>query len=440
MWKRFLRYCSHDIWNVSLAELRGWHRRKVAVARVVVASFQGFHRNRSALWGSSLTYYSLMSLVPLLAMMFAFARGFGYQERLRAELLDRFKEQKTAVLELFNFADQLLGQTHEGVIAGIGLLVLFWSVTSLLISLEESLNEIWECNQLRSWRRILSDYFALMLVTPFLFLVSNSAVVFAVNFADQTLRKLPLAGSALGALSLILQLLPYLLFIFFFSFLYFFMPNTRVKAASSLIGGSVAGVFYVIAQWGYIHFQIGANRYGAIYGSFAALPLFLIWLQVSWFIFLFGAQVAHAHQGLRDREFAPQLGNVNARLRKALLLWIAQIAALRFHKKNGATTLDYLVQAHQIPIVLARPLVQELVACGILSELKTGAYIPARPVGQIRIADILSALDSKGKDLADLPFLHSADLSHFDKTLRIFATRIAQSDENQVLVEIPPAG
>jgi membrane protein len=411
MWKKWLHYCTDDLWNFRLEELSGWKKCGCKWLRIAVLSVQGFFSDKSTLRASSLTFYTLMSIVPVIAMMFAIARGFGYQDYLRAELLVKFKEQQTALMEIITFAEKLLAQTHEGLIAGIGLILLFWSVASLLGSMEEAFNSIWNVHRMRSWRRLFTDYFALMMTTPFLFILSSSITLFVVNNMDEIVHKMPIGAVAISTLSFFIQIIPYALFWLLFSFLYVFMPNIKVKASSAMVGGVVAAILYVMVQWGYIYFQVGVNRYGAIYGSFAALPLFLIWLQVSWFILLFGAEVSYAHQTQVSHEFEPALKKASPGFRKMVTLWIAQLAVSRFQQRNKPITLEWIVHHCRIPASLAAPLLEELIACHILVELKSGALVPARAADQIRISDVLTALETRGA--SDFPFIRSKELERF---------------------------
>ncbi len=212
MGKKWLQFFKEDLWNFRLSDLRGKKQRGYRWLRIAVLSIRGFIQDKNTLRASALTFYTLMSIVPILAMMFAIAGGFGYQDHLRSELLAKFQDQKTALLEMFNFADKLLLQTHEGLIAGIGVIILFWTVTSLLMNLEEALNHIWNIPRHRSWRRVASDYLAFILIAPFFLILSSSMSVFIVSWLDQIVQKLPLGQGGISTLSFLVHLSPYALF------------------------------------------------------------------------------------------------------------------------------------------------------------------------------------------------------------------------------------
>jgi membrane protein len=197
-----------------------------------------------------------MAAVPVLAMSFAVARGFGFQEFLRARILHYFEQNREMLLQLVDFADKMIDQAKGGAIAGIGIAILFWSVTQLLSNLETSMNQIWKVKKLRTWRRIFTDYFALMLTAPCLFFISTSASVFFVKKAVEGIEALGIAPFAAGSLIFVARLVPYCLFWFFFTFIYLFMPNKKVRFASAFLGGLVGGTIYLIAQWAYIYFLV----------------------------------------------------------------------------------------------------------------------------------------------------------------------------------------
>jgi membrane protein len=432
MWKRWAQFWNEALWNFPLSEIRGWKKSFYKWLRVFAGAVRGFHNDRCAIRASSLTFYTLMSIVPMLALFFAIARGFGVSEYLRSELLARFQEQKTALAEVIQFAELLLEETRGGLIAGIGFLILFWSAMRLLANIEDVLNHIWEIPKMRSLRMILSEYVFILLIAPLFFVLSNSTVVFAAKYLDRWVHFFPVGHAVLSILLFLIHLLPYCLFWLFFSFLYFFLPNTRVRPASAFTGGIIAGTLYLLVQWGYIFFQVGASHYGAIYGSFAALPLFLIWLQLSWFLLLFGAEISYAHQTLENYEYEPAVGKISLSLKKTVSLWILYLCIQKFRKENLPMSFHWLVHAIRIPAALGKPILHELVEAGLLLETLEHTYLPTARSINSKVSDALQALEEKG--INDLPFLRSKELERFEKTLHVFKGLIEQSGENFCMI------
>lgn len=430
MWNRIAKFWTEGLWNFSLRDISGWRRRYYRGLRVVSLAVSGFISDRCTLRASSLTFYTLMSIVPMLTIFFAIARGFGVQETLRELLLEKFQEPKTAIVEMIAFAEKLLEQTRGGIIAGIGAVILFWSAIQLLSSIEDALNHIWDIHKKRSPRQLVSEYFSWLLITPLFFVLSNSAAVLIIRHAREWIGQVK-------PLLFLVQLIPYALFWLLFSFLYYFLPNTKVRYGSAFIGGLVAGTLYFIAQWGYIYFQVGVSRYGAIYGSFAALPLFLIWVQVSWFLLLFGAEVSYAHQTLDAHEFKTAAEKASPNVRLLVSLWILHLTLKRFRESGSSTSLAWLIRNCHIPIALAQPLLNSLCEANLLIEMREEkTYLPGRPVDQFRISDAIAALESKGTSLAELPFDRSKELEPFERALGVFQNLIEKSDENRLLAEM----
>lgn len=433
MQHKIRKFFQGDLWNFRLSEKKGWPRFGFKWLRVFYLSIRGFYQDHCTLHASSLTYYTLMSLVPILAMSFAVARGFGYQEHLRRELLSRFRDQQLVLNELFSFTEKTLEHVRGGLIAGVGFLILFWSVMQLLSSMEGALNQIWGVKKLRSWRRIGIDYLALMLIGPFLFVLSSSFTVFLVDQLEKAIRILPLEGWSMSLLLFFIHLIPYGLFWLLFTFIYFFMPNAKVKPSAAWFGGLVAGTLYVVLQWGYIHFQIGVSRYGAIYGSFAALPLFLIWLQVSWFVLLFGAEISYALQSLEKYEFEGPIAQASHSFKRLLSLWIVHLSVKRFLAHETWLNRSLLIQHYQIPALLANPILDDLIAARVLVETKEGV-IPARRADQLRISDVTEALEDLGT--SDFPFIETKALAPFERALDQFRAQIESSPSNRVMSHV----
>jgi membrane protein len=277
MLSEIINYVTTDIWRIRLQD----HPRKkiffITQLRVIILALRGFSEDKCSLRASALTFYSLLSVVPVVALGFGIAKGFGSDKSLEKQLLEKFPAQEEVLLQVMEFARSLLDQTKGGVVAGIGLAVLFWIVIRLLSNIEHSFNEIWGIKKSRSAVRKITDYISIMLICPVLIIVSSGLTVFIITQLTLITEKFAILGFINSLIFFMFKLLPYCVICGAFTFIYIFMPNTKVKFLNGLIAGVIAGITYQVAQWGYIHFQVGVAQYNAIYGSFAALPLFLIW-------------------------------------------------------------------------------------------------------------------------------------------------------------------
>lgn len=424
----------HKLWDFSLKEKGFWSRCGWKMLRVAALSFKGFYQNNCTLRASSLTFYTLLSVVPVFALAFAVAQGFGFQSYLRDLLLEKFSENREFLLDLFNFSDRLLEQTKGGVIAGAGAIVLFWSATSLLASMESAFNQIWKAARLRSWRRILTDYFALILIAPFLLLLSSSLSLYVSGQLKDVVREF-IQESALRQVSLyLIGWIPYALFWMLYAFLYFLLPNVRVRFTAALGGGIVAGILSLAVQAGYIFSQASVTHYSAIYGSFAALPLFMIWVQINWFILLFGVEISHAIQIQERTEYAFVSEAMSERRKLVVKLWVASISVKRMLEGKPVSP-EWLLEEHRIPYRIAANTLSQLQKEGMLAELKEQKmYLPMRDATSLRVNDIIGR--TQRQDDEEISFPEPAELQHIQEIIESFDDLINQSEKNLYLKDL----
>ena len=435
----FFSFIRVDIWRIRLADLPFGKSFLIKQLRMIILAFRGYDEDRCLLRASSLTFYTLLSIVPVAAMFFGVAKGFGFEKRLEKELYDKFAGQEEVLSQVLNFSNSLLEQTQGGLIAGIGLLVLFWSVLKVLGHIEMALNDIWGIKESRSWGRKFSDYLSIMLISPILVLMSGSATVFIKTQVEQITQKVALLGVFSPLISFLLKFTPYVLIWALFTILYIIMPNTRVNFKAGLLGGVVAGTLYQIAQLGYISFQIGAAKYNAIYGSFAALPLFLMWLQISWWIVLFGAELSFANQNVHTYEYEPDSLKVSPGFKKLLSLQIAHLLIKKFETGDRPLTDSQISAQLEMPIRLVHNILFDLVESGLVSEIKTKAdkkfaYQPARDINKLNIQCVLETLDQKGTD--DIPVAKTEDYQALSEALQDFSEAMESSPANKLLKDI----
>ncbi|MDY6973367.1 MAG: YihY/virulence factor BrkB family protein, partial [Thermodesulfobacteriota bacterium] len=299
---KLINFITTDIWRINLKDLPRKKSFLVRQIRTMLLAMRGFYEDKCLLSASSLTFYSLLSIVPVLAMAFGIAKGFGFETLLEKELIEKLPGQETILLKVVDFSKRLLENTQGGMIAGIGVIVLLWTVIKLLGHIESSFNEIWGVRRSRPFVRKMSDYLSVMLIGPIFVVVSSSATLFITTQINRIAENTALLSMLNPLIVLMLKMLPYCLIGILLTIIYILMPNTRVKVKSGLVAGIIAGAVFVSVQWGYINFQIVIAKYNAIYGSFAAIPLFLIWLQLSWLIVLFGAEISFAIQDVGTYE------------------------------------------------------------------------------------------------------------------------------------------
>lgn len=264
------------------------------IYRTLVLTIRFFTAKRVMTQASALTYSTLLAIVPILAVIFAIARGFGYNKYIEIWFRDALSSQPQVADILTDFVNSYLIHTQSGIFLGVGLLFMLYTVLMLVNNVEETFNEIWQVSNARPIMRSLTNYMAMFFVFPIIIVVSMGLSIFMATVAKHT-DGVVILGRAIRFL---LDFSPYLLLSLLFVGLYVYMPNTDVKLKSAIVPGILSGIAMQLLQLFYIHSQIWVTGYNAIYGSFAALPLFMLWLQISWTICLFGAQLTFTNQNL----------------------------------------------------------------------------------------------------------------------------------------------
>jgi membrane protein len=436
MLSKVINFLKTDIWRM---RLKSYPRSKsffLRQLRIIVLAVRGFDEDKCAFRASALTFYSLLSVVPVIAMMFGVAKGFGLEKRVEAEILTRMQGQDEVAKKIIDFANSLLENASGGFIAGIGVAFLFWTIIKVLSNIEHSFNDIWGVKTPRSIGRKFSDYLSMMLLCPFLLVMASSATVVISSQVHVIMQKFYIFRALGPFIMFLLRLLPFCTIWITFTFVFIFMPNTKVKLKYGFLAGIVAGTLFQFAQWIYIHFQIGAAKYGAIYGSFAALPLFLLWLQISWLVVLFGAELSFAHQNVETYEFEQDCLSASYSFKKKLSLLITHLLIKNFCNAEPPLDAEKISHILEIPIRLVRQILFELVESGILSEVrkdnnKDVAFQPAIDAGKLTVQFVVESLEHRG--ISNVPVGKTEELDKLSDCLSTFAGDIEKSPANILL-------
>ena len=404
---RIMDFWRHGIWTMRLNGLSPARAYSIRCLRVLILAVRGFIKDDCEKAASLLTYYSLLNIVPLFAMVFAVAKGFGLERLIRQQILDMAQKanwQAELTGQLLKFSSALLQQTRGGLIAGVGIILLFWTVISIMGKIEETFNAIWDVSKPRTLARKLSDYIAIIAFAPPLFAISNSVTILAAGKIGGIIRAYAPPGGFVTFAFVLLGLLPYLSVWALLVVLYRAMPNTRVPLRSCLVGAVAAGTVFQVVQWAYIKFQIGVSSYGAIYGSFAALPLFLVWLQTSWRIILFGAEIAHADEHYETFGFEPDYTGISSSSRKLLMLRVMHLLVRRFSEGSKPSDTADITRSLEVPLPLVKEALSDLTASGLAVQVigKSGdaaMFQPGKSVEMITISGVLDAYEQRGKTL-----------------------------------------
>lgn len=439
MIRKAISFITRDIWRIKGSKIPRKRFFLINNLRIALVSLRGFNEDKCSLRSSALTFYTLLSIVPIFAMAFGIAKGFGFEKLLEQHILENLPNQNDVVINIINFANSMLEQTRAGFVAGVGVVILFWAIIKVLTNIEKSFNDIWGIKQMRPIGRRLSDYLSIMLVCPIFLILTSGITVFVKTQAVLMTERIALLGSIGPFINFMLSFLPYIIMWSIFAFIYIFIPNTKVNLKSGIVAGIFAGTAYQVAQIIYVGFQVGVGKYNAIYGSFAALPLFLVWLQLSWRIVLFGAELSFAHQNVDTYEFEPDCLAVSESFKKLLTLRVVNMLIKNFAKGERPITASEIAHELEIPIRLLRDILSNLLEAQILSavsiaESKDLAYHPGCDINLMTIKYVLDKLEEKGSE--DIPVAQTKELNKISDALKSFGDLIKKSQSNLLLKDI----
>lgn len=393
-------FFKYDLWRIRKHDVRPWHFFCIEVLRRFILAGKFFFTKRVTTAASALTYSTLLSVVPMVAVLFGVARGFGFNKYIEEWFRDAFRSQPQAADIIVSFVNSYLVHTKSGVFLGLGLLFMLWTVLNLTSNIEATFNSIWKVKSQRSLLRTFTDYLAMFFTLPIVIICMSGITIFMTTIANRTDSFL-FVGSTVR---FFIDILPFAFMSLVFILLYLFMPNTKVKFSSVIIPGILAGCAMQLLQYVYINSQIFLSSYNAIYGSFAALPLFILWVQLSWTICLFGAELSYCTQNMEELAFETDAEDMGFRYRAMLSAMLLSIICKRFQKGQKAYTAMELKKQTGIPIRVTTDLLYGLVDMDLVVENAGGnnrdeepTYMPALTINKISVGMLLDRMESRGK-------------------------------------------
>ncbi|MFW5700542.1 MAG: YihY/virulence factor BrkB family protein [Cyclobacteriaceae bacterium] len=452
---RIINFLNKDIWLIEPRNYpyKGWYFN---LLRVLIVAVKGFTEDNCAVRAASLTYYSLLSIVPVLGLAFGIAKGFGFESDLKQVLSDNLQimeqqvlddpeeseqgvteEEETFLDRLQIMADGIIENTKGGLVAGTGLVFLFYIIIQLLHNVEDALNQIWNIKKHRPLIRKISDYVTITLLGPILIFLSSSITIFIRSQIQSLAKDAQLTDLVDPVLTVVLQFVPYTLIWILLTLTYLILPNTKVSFRSAVIAGILAGTLYQLIQWGYITFQVGVARYGAIYGTFAAVPLFMIWLQVSWLIFLYGAEISYAIQNTRGFKAKREHPELDSYHKKLVCLMLTYDIVKRFENGEIAGSAEDFSTRLHIPLYYTKSMLYLLQQQKIINELMEGneiRYQPARDINKFSLAFLIEQVESYGEK--EIPAMDSPLKKKLIHALDHFQGLIEKSEKNILIKDI----
>lgn len=409
---RFLRLDPNDQPNLVLRHL-------LRFAQDIFLTIALFWHKNCFLQATAMTLYTLLAIVPVVALAYGIAQGFGLEKILQRWLETQFTGQEEILSWLMEFARKILGRAKGSVIAGVGILFLFWSVYRILWQIEQALNAIWEIQTPRNFQQRLNDYLFMLVVCPLLVMLSSSLMIFIVS----NISSLIAGDSTLKIFLPLLRMLPGCVIWVLFYFMYVFMPNTRVEQRPALLGGLLFGSIYTLWQWIYLNSQIALSAYNAVYGSFAALPIFILWLNISWIIVLMGAQLVFVRQNNTSGSAIDLWPGEKTSHSQDIIctLHVAAFCANRFYHNQPAPTQTQIAHSLGLHPHKVLSLLNQLQAAKILTACSGSqtTWQPAVPLSQLTPALVVTRLEGEEHTLSLPPLLAPSCLKTTYMALRL---------------------
>ena len=434
-----IKRLNDTIWHTPLNEISKGKTFLIKQMRIMVLAARGFSNDKVQLRASALTFYSLLSIIPIVAIAFAIAKGFNLDKTLENLIVDKFQTQQQVLNFLLETSKSALEETRGGYIAGVGMIILFWSVMSLLDHIESSFNHIWQIRSSRPWYRKFTDYLTIMLIAPVFIILSSSITVFISTELTSFMSSAAILDFFKPLISFLFKFAPYFLTWITLTILFIIMPNAKVKFMPALISGIIAGTIVQFLQWLYIDLQFGIAKLSAIYGSFAAVPLFIVWIQSTWIVVLLGAELSFANQNISRYEFESEALNISNYQKRALVIMIMHLIIRNFSLGEKPLSAENIGMTLKIPVRLARDILQDLSNVNIVSEIhenesKERLYQPALDINRMTVSYVLSRLDKSGTE--QIMVIKNKDYTKIVAMLEKFDKLTAKSDSNILIKDI----
>jgi membrane protein len=365
-----------------------------------VLAIRGFIVDDLNVKASALTYSILFAMIPLIALIIAIAKGFGVDKLIEDSLQGTFIGQANLVPTVMGFVQRYLESTQGGLFIGIGLVILLVSVMNFFIQVENAFNRIWQVKKSRSIIRQFSTYFSAILIIPILIVLSSGLSIFINTALSQSF----LFDVLSPFLRFGVKFSPYFINWVVFTIMYLVIPNTRVRFFNAMLAGILAGSAFQLFQTLYIHGQVYLSRYNVVYGGFAAIPLLLLWLQISCLIILLGAEISYASQNIKNFDYEVDTKNISIRYKSFLTLFITHVIIKQFENQKPALSSEQIASNFKLPIRLVNQILIQLVEVSVLIEvyndnMKLKTYQPAIDINQLSVSFLFSKIENNGAEL-----------------------------------------
>ena len=398
--QHFREFVQYDLWRhphvkTQDPKKRLWYR----VLQTVILVARGFKNQALVVRANSLSFALLFAFIPMLAMIYAIARGFGFEEMVSEQLAGSFLAEANVAPVLLEWVERYLETARGGLFVGIGLVVLIWAVYAFFNMLENSFNSIWNVKKTRSFARRMTNYVMTLLLVPILVVVTSGISIF--------LNSTEILASVLSAIEplrkFMLRFIPFVATSAVFTWIFMAIPSTQVKFSSAIIPGVLMGFLYQVVQALSMFLVVLFTRMSIVYGAFSAIPLVLIWLHITCWLLLIGAELAFAIQNNELFAYERDLEAISRRYKDYVMLYLLSVIIRRFEQGEQPETAHEMATANQLPIRLVQQLLSRLeetnIVRRVLSEQEEDpAFVPAMDTHQITVEKVLGRVAAHGTE------------------------------------------
>jgi len=396
---KLINFITHDIWRITEHELSKTRKLLYRFVKIVVLSTRAFIQDRLSVKASALTYSILFAIIPMFALIVAIGRGFGVESMIEKSLQESFIAQANMIPTVMGFVQRYLETTQGGLFIGVGLVVLLVSVMNFFIQVELAFNGIWQVKKPRSIINQFTMYFSALFIVPVFIVLSSGFTIYFNAIIEKSLFYDILSPF----LRFSVKFAPYIINWIIFTIIYLVIPNTKVNLKDAAIAGVLAGSAFQLFQVLYINGQVLLSRYDVVYGSFAAIPLLLLWLQISCLIVLLGAEISYASQNIQNFEYEADSKNISIRYKNFLTLFIVWLIVKQYENQQPPLSSNQIAADNRIPIRLVNQILGNLTDAGVLIEVfnetdRNKSYQPAIDIQQLSISILFEKMESFGAE------------------------------------------
>ncbi len=400
MIQKIYHFIRHDLWERTGNDLSKGRKILYMFLKTIVLSIRGYAEDELNTRSKALTYSMVFSVVPILAMVLAVAKGFGFEQVIE-EQLHRITilEQTNAIPDIMGFVERYLATTQDGLFLGVGLVVLLWAVYSFFNNIELSFNRIWNVKKSRNYIRQFSIYITVLIMIPVLVVVTSGFNI----FVHSTVAQYSMFDAMPHFKSLCIKAIPFVVCWIIFSFMYYAIPNTKVGFVAAVIPGVLIGTLFQLLQVLSVYIVLFLSRTNIVYGAFAAIPLILTWLYWSCLLTLIGAEISYAIQNNEYFEYDAEMEKMSRRYKDFITLYLVFRIVKQFEVGGKPLDSSALAKEGNLPIRLVNELTSELVELGLLQEVFVGekepkAFVPAFDINRLTVECVMEKIDRQGNE------------------------------------------